>query len=74
MSVVETARLTIQSPVEGYCTVGYNIKKTLRSTTRAYCDSYESKNKQQLFPYAVLTECFFNNRDGVFTARYQLNL
>jgi len=34
---------------------------------------FGSQNKQRLFPYTALTE-WFCNRDGVFTARYGLDI
>jgi hypothetical protein len=46
----------------------------LRSAHTVYlCVLYGSQSKQRLFPYTALTDCFYN-RDGVFTARYGLNL
>jgi hypothetical protein len=36
------------------------------------CVLYVSKNKERLLPYTKLTISY--NEDGVFTARYELNL
>jgi len=47
--------------------------KTMHSSHVVYvCDSYRSHNKQLRFPYAALIG--FCNRDGMFTARYELNI
>ena len=54
-------------------TTMFNIQQFYVLPTVYLCVLCGSENKQRLFPYTILRDWFFN-RDGVFTAKYGLNL
>jgi len=49
------------------------FKMLLPAHRRHLCVLYESQNKQQLFLYLAVTDRIYK-RNGLFIARYELNL
>jgi hypothetical protein len=66
------ACLTVSSPLVTSCTTRFNIKKSSIFPHRVHlCVLYESQKQNSDY---FSTDRFFYNGDGVFTARYELNL
>jgi len=56
-STIEIAQLSPKSPVVTLFTAKFNIQRILPSAHTVYqCVLYGSQKKQQLFPYAALTD------------------